>query len=585
MNDFRATGTSHIIAISGFNVTIVCGIFAGMAGRLLHRRRAILVAIFAVGVYTVLVGASPAVVRAALMGALYLFARYVGRKAYGPVSLASAVLTMTAWNPYALWDRGFQLSFAATAGLLFFTEPLERLLEGALTRITSDDRAQQIVGLASEALLVTIAGGITTAPLLLGSFGRLSPVTLLSNLLILPAQSYVMVIGGVATVLGLMVPPLGQVAGWVAWLFLTYTLAMVRLTADVPLPLLSWSPRSWMIWSYYAVLGAAMWWLAKPPERRGDLWEDLVAWLSTRLRTKLLIAASGVLLALALFAWRSLPDGRLHIYVLDVGQGDAIFIETPAGRQVLVDGGPSPSVVLSRLGRRMPFWDHSLDLVVLTHPDDDHITGLVEVLERYWVDAVISREMGCQDPICERWRELLAGKGPRVLRGEAGLEVALDEAVRLEVLHPVAALPRGETFNESSVVTRLRYGGISFLLTGDIETTAERRLLESGVDLESTVLKVAHHGGVCGGRRPRAGGDQRGGGERLRASAHRGPGPPDICGGRHRRHAADLPHGSGWDRGGGERRRAGVGEDGATEVISPLLLFRRLVTHHMANRG
>jgi competence protein ComEC len=495
MEDFRATGTSHVIVISGFNVTIVAGIFAGLAGRLLHRRLAILTAIVGVAVYTVLVGASAPVLRAAMMGGLYLFARYVGRKSFAPVSLAATALVMTAWNPYALWDQGFRLSFAATAGLMFYTEPLERLSEGALKRIASAERTQQIVGLVSEVLLVTIAAGLTTGPILLGSFGKLSPITLLSNMLILPAQSYCMLLGGLATVLGLVLRPLGRAVGWLAWLLLSYTIETVRWTSRIPLPSVSGSIARWMVWAYYAVLGTGTWWFMKPIKKHHQIRERVTDWLSTRVRTKLLVTASGLLAALAFFAWRALPDGHLHVHVLDVGQGDAILIRTPAGRQVLIDGGQSPNVLLSCLGRQMPFWDRSIDLVVLTHQDDDHITGLVEVLERYEVGDVVFRDMGCEDPVCERWRELLADGEVNVHRGEAGLKMMIDEGVHLDVLHPGAGLLRRENFNENSVVTQLSYGSVSMLFTGDIEARAEENLLKNGECLQSTVLKVAHHGG------------------------------------------------------------------------------------------
>ena len=502
MDAFEATGTSHIIVISGFNITIVSGLFAGLAGRFLQRRRAILLAMAAVAAYTVLVGASAAVVRAALMGVLYLFGRYVGRQSYAPVSLAAAALMMTACNPYTLWDKGFQLSFAATAGLLFYVEPSERLLERALSRLTSADRAQQIVGALSEGLLVTIASMLTTAPILLGSFGRLSPITLLSNLLILPAQSYVMLLGGLATIVGLLLLPLGRIIGWVAWLFLTYSIEVVRWTARIAVPSLSGGGARWPVWGYYVALVVATWWLAQPRGRRRryvdalrtGLWRRVWSGLGVGLRPKLLLGGAGVLLALGLFAWGGLPDGRLHVHVLDVGQGDAIFVQTPSGRQILIDGGPSGSVLLSRLGRRMPFWDRSLDLVVLTHPDGDHITGLVEVLERYRVDAVVSREVGCQDAICERWRQLLADGDVTVYRGEAGLDMAVEEGLRMVVLHPRVELLTGRRFNENSVVMRLSYGRASVLLTGDIEARAEETLLGGGVELGSTVLKVAHHG-------------------------------------------------------------------------------------------
>jgi len=495
MDDFEATGTSHIIVISGFNLTIVAGVFAGIAARFLQRRRALLVAMAAVAVYTILVGASPAVVRAAWMGILYLLGRYLGRETYAPVSLAAACLFMTAWNPNWLWDRGFLLSFAATAGLLFYTRPLEGVLERFLGRITSSERARKIVGLVSDASLVTIAAQLTTTPLLLAFFGRLSPVSLLSNVAILPAQSYIMTIGGAATLLGLIAPPLGRVVGWVVWLFLAYTVEVVRLTAMLPWASLSTEVDGWILWAYYGCLGLGTWWLGQPKDRRRELWSRLREWLRGHVAAKWLFGASGVLLALAVLAWRELPDGRLHVHFLDVGQGDAIFIETPSGRQVLIDGGPSPSLLLARLGRRMPFWDRTLDLVLLTHPDEDHITGLIDVLERYEVEAVIVREVGCRNPICQRWQELIEEAGVTVYRGEAGMNVGLDEGLQMDILHPGAELLLADGYNENSLVVRVSYGQASLLLAGDIEARAEGVLVRDGARLTSTVLKVAHHGG------------------------------------------------------------------------------------------
>jgi competence protein ComEC len=142
----------------------------------------------------------------------------------------------------------------------------------------------------------------------------------------------------------------------------------------------------------------------------------------------------------------------------------------------------------------MPFWDRSLDLVVLTHPDADHITGLVPVLERYQVDRVIFREMGCDESICEKWKESVEEERATIYRGEAGLEIELDEGLQLEVLHPGVELLAKEGFNDNSLVARMTYGQAAVLLAGDIQARAERQLLADDVQLASSVLKVAHHG-------------------------------------------------------------------------------------------
>lgn len=489
MDDFSATGTTHIIAISGFNMTIISGIFAGLAQRLFGERRAVWVAIAGVAVYTIFVGASAAVLRAALMGILYLWGQYLGRATFAPVSLAAAAIGMTAINPYTLWDVGFLLSFAATVGLVLYTEPLERAFERGLARVTSAERAKKIVGLINEALIVTLAAQITTIPIILYYFGRLSIVTLITNFAILPVQSWVMIWGGIATLLGLVILPLGQAAGWVAWVFLTFTIEMVRLTARIPFASTPVKMEGWMVWAYYALLGGLTWWTAQARERRAELWTKF----SSRVETKALVAAALISLILAFFVWRGLPDGRLHVVFLDVGQGDAIFIQTPSGKQVLVDGGPSETALLAQLGRQMPFWDRALDVVVLTHPDSDHVTGLAPVLERYQVETVIYREMAHESEIYEHWLQLLAAEGATVYQGETGLRLTLDEGLEMIVLHPGAELLEGA--NNNSVVTRLTYGQVSVLLPGDIEAVVEQQLVAGdGAGLASTVLKAAHHG-------------------------------------------------------------------------------------------
>lgn len=305
-----------------------------------------------------------------------------------------------------------------------------------------------------------------------------------------------MVWGGLATLLGLVVRPLGRVVGWIAWVFLTYTIEIVRLTSRVPFASVEVRMESWMVWGYYILLGGLTWWLAQSRERREELQNGLRSRPLSYLSAKALVGASVIMLVLAFFAWRSLPDGRLHVVFLDVGQGDAIFIQTPSGKQVLIDGGPSETVLLSQLGRQMPFWDRTLDVMVLTHPDSDHITGLVGVLERYWVDRVLFREVEIDSEVHTYWLQLVADEGAVVYQGETGLRLTLDPGLEMEVLHPAAQLVSGTEAdsNNNSVVARLVYGQVSVLLPGDIEAAVERQLVADGAALESTVLKAGHHG-------------------------------------------------------------------------------------------
>jgi len=206
----------------------------------------------------------------------------------------------------------------------------------------------------------------------------------------------------------------------------------------------------------------------------------------------------GVLALLAAVAWlalRGLPDGKLHVYFLDVGQGDAILVVTPDGRQILVDGGPSPTALLNELGAVLPFWDRSLDLVVLTHPDSDHITGLIPLLDRYRVGQVLDIPQSDTAREAETWLGQLERTAVPRIYAQRGAKIPVGD-VLLTVLHPGPNLLIGTPSddNNNSIVLRLEYGQISLLLTGDAEHDAEKALMAAGVPLRADVLKVGHHG-------------------------------------------------------------------------------------------
>jgi competence protein ComEC len=196
-DDFAATGATHVIAISGFNISIVVALLMATIGRVVSNRwLAAGISILGVVVYTILVGADAAVVRAAVMGIITVIGLTVGRQGMALNSLAAAALVMMALNPHTFWDVGFQLSVSATLGLILYSELFEESTQRLLARKLSAERAKQVVGWISEALLLTLAAQITTTPLILSHFGRLSLVTLLTNALILPVQSRQIIFGG-----------------------------------------------------------------------------------------------------------------------------------------------------------------------------------------------------------------------------------------------------------------------------------------------------------------------------------------------------------------------------------------------------
>jgi competence protein ComEC len=192
----------------------------------------------------------------------------------------------------------------------------------------------------------------------------------------------------------------------------------------------------------------------------------------------------------------TLPDDNLHISFLDVGQGDAILIQTPAHQDILVDGGPSPQAIGLGLSQKMPFWDRTIDLVVLTHPHADHITGLIEVLHRYQVKQVIYPDLDCDSPIYDEWLSIIKEKDINGTIAQAGQQIDLGGGAIMKVVSPqVPLLTNTESdIDNNGMVLELSMGDISFLLTADIWQEAEFGLLNHRAIRQSTVLKVAHHG-------------------------------------------------------------------------------------------
>ena len=539
---FRRTNTTHVIAISGSNIALLVAALRVWLGRWRRRGWATVVTIAVVASYTLLVGADPAVVRAAIMGGLVVLALASDRRAEAVTALALSGALMTAWRPAIIGDLGFQLSFAATAGLVAFAGRLGRwvgsrvepraggeggrgaYVEGAPAELRNGDPSfrptGRIMALLNESVLVTLAAQLTTWPLIAWHTGQLGAVGLVANVLIVPAQPAVMAAGGATIAAGLVSPGLGRLVGAVAWLPLAWTVRVVEACAALPGAALAWRPPLTLVVGYSLALAVA----AMPGEVRRvarGVCDGLARWRARssrgavdapagrsgtrrflrRIGWPAFVLAGGA----AVLAWRAVltqPDGLLHVTALDVGQGDAILVVAPNGRRMLVDGGPSPSAVLDGLGRRFAPWDRRLDVVVLTHPDADHLGGLPAVLRRYRVGHIVQPEAEHATPDGQAWDAAVGAEGAVVHTATAGMRLVLDGAtgVAADVRWPPAgdverALGVDEVpTNDRSVVLVLRHGRRSIVLTGDIEEAVERALMRSRDALRGDVLKVAHHG-------------------------------------------------------------------------------------------
>ncbi len=488
--DFNRTGTAHIIAISGANMIIVIGVLMALLQPSLGRKRAGWVTLGGVAFYTVFVGADPAVMRAALMGGLALIAAQTGRRAHGLTSLAAATWFLTLLNPMILWDIGFQLSAAATAGVVLFGQKFTGTLDRVLQRGFARPTARQISRFLAEPVAISLAAQIATTPLILLYFDRLSVISLVANLLIVPAQAYVMIFGWLAVLAGMVWTVIGEPLAWVIWLPLTYTLHVVHALARFEWGSLvyDFSPSS--AWAVYAVLLAGGLIFIQHPDDRADLFRRL------RQRVSLYaVLAAGLILAILVWAVAlDLPDGRLHVWFLDVGQGHAVLVETPDGASILIDGGPSPTRLSSAVGSALPFWDDHLDLLIVTQPDDAAMSALPALFDRYNVSHVLTNGQTANSDSYRALTRAWEREKIRVQPVSAGYHVQTSDGVLLEVLHPQVP-PDADTPPETvGLVLRIRYGDASFLITPELNAEAERAMLDAGWYLGSTVLELPSHG-------------------------------------------------------------------------------------------
>jgi competence protein ComEC len=463
---FRATGLGHLLAVSGQNVAMVLAPVLGLA----MLARAGGTARFAIGLGTVvffvlLTGVEPSVLRAGTMAGLALVGILLGRPRSSMSLLGASVLVLLVVDPTLAWSVGFQLSVSATAGLVLMAGPFA-------------ERLRFLPRPVALALGATLAAQVGVSPLLLHHFGVVPLVTVVANLLALPAVAPALLIGLAAAGASLALPPLGAFLALVAGFFVRYLEAVADRLAAVPLPTVtSEGGPAVLVGGLAVAVGLAIW------LRRGR---------ATSRRRTVLVGCVLVPGLLGLGALRAGPPGALVVRFLDVGQGDSVLVQTPDGGVVLIDGGPDEQEVATRLAA---LGVKRLDVVVASHTHADHITGLSAVLARFPVGVLL--EPGCHwDSSTEAaFLRAVRDEGVPVRYPRSG-EVLSVGGLRLEVLGPTGCHTGTDSDpNNDSVVFRATWGDDTVLFTGDAEEPAQEFLLRSPDLLLADVLKVPHQGG------------------------------------------------------------------------------------------
>ncbi len=491
---FSVTGTIHLIVPSGFKVTILAGLVASSArwlyvkpnsqGTILlpaQKRReswrrwlATTLVIGSIAAYTIVSGAGPAALRAGIMGILLVVAPRIGRIYNIYTALALAALLMSMFDPFVLWDVGFQLSLLGTLGIVLLTPLFQRLLH-PIEYIPLGHHVAELIA-------VTLAAQTATWPIIALTFQQISFIAPVANVLTVPLLGVLILLGGVVCATGLLFAPLGMICGWVVWPLLWYAITIITWCSMLPGAYVS-IPAAYLDggdlivgleWAYYGVL-ALLTRIALRRWPRQQMKGITPPPLLSRRTWRIIQFGAALLMILATetMALAARSDGRLTITFLSVGpagqvaQGEAILIHTPDGKRILIDGGLDASSLGQELDNRLPFWQRSLDVVMLTTTRPDHMAGLQDIVSRYQVGEVLDAGMLHPSSGYALWRRTIAERGLHYVQVRQGATIAVGIQVILQVLSPPSPLHQGsnEIF-DNALVVRLVAPGLRLLLLG-----------------------------------------------------------------------------------------------------------------------
>jgi len=471
---FARSGTSHLLAISGFNMTLVASAVGTLLrGRAGPRVRAV-ATVSAVVLYSLLVGLGASVVRSAVMAAITSLGLALGRRAAAANGLCAAIALMLAIDPGTLGDASFLLSAGATAGLLAFQAPLAK-------------RFAAMPSLIGEGLAATLAATLPTLPLVAGIFGRISLVSPIANLVAVPLFPALMATSVATIAAGAVSPDVARPFALAAYAIAFALRVIVETAAALPLAAVD-VPRG----PFTALVLAGLCVGAVLAARRMRIGLPRIALprppaLPSR-RALAVACASVLLITTILAAILATAAPAFRIRALDIGQGDAFLVEA-GGKVALIDGGPDPARLLAELGASLPAWRRRIDLVALTHAHLDHGAGLIAVLDRYDVGLALAPRGLNSGPLADAWNARIAA------HGIARADVASGTAVRLGAARVVVLAPNGDPLVDvPSLVLRFELGPDTALFSGDATEAAQADLLLAPEMLRARIYVPPHHG-------------------------------------------------------------------------------------------
>lgn len=474
---FSASGLIHIMAVSGANIFFLLVPILWLFRMLgFNRRVGAAAAIPLLFFYILITGIEASVLRASAMALIILAGKIFDRKAEVMNSLCIASLIILMINPFMLMDVGFQLSAGATAGL------------GLLYKKVYGCIPKKIPRLIRETTAATTAAQAGVLPMLILYFSRVSVVSLLSNLFVVPLTGLTTVMGMLVVVIDNINHSLGEFSSYFLQSLLHIILVITNAFASIP-----WAELNMKHWNVFWICLYYILLITFGCSTFGFF---------TRHKSKLAMFA--LTLGIVLLA-QGLTPKKLKVSFIDVGQGDSALISTPGGATMLIDGGGTYNELeTSYIGQKVifPVLMHEridiLDYVMVTHADADHMYGIITLMDIFPVKkAILPDYRGVEQDFC-RLIDLCRQKGTELIFLSEGDTINLDNETDFEVIHPNSGIAYYSNLNNTSLCGMLKHKQFQILFTGDMEKEAENIILRINPEIDCDILKVAHHGGKNG---------------------------------------------------------------------------------------